>query len=130
MFGKLNYMIPIYSIGTQANFTKLHKIIMTAARAAIGNYCYKKSTNYILNKCKWFDIQDMILISSLNTIHKTLINKKPLCLFKYFKISNRERRGQPTANKLIPLSSKLHTFYIYKYTKIYNKLPQDVRLKK
>ena len=72
----------------------------------------------------------MIQISSLNTIHKTLLNKKLLCLFKYFKISNRERKGQPTATKVIPLSSKLNNFYIYKYTKIYNKLPQDVRQKK
>ena len=42
VIGKLNYMTPIYSLSTQENLQKIHKIIMTAARAAIGNYCYKK----------------------------------------------------------------------------------------
>ena len=65
VFGKLHYMVPLYSLTTEANLNKLHKVIMTAARAAIGNYCYKKSINYILNKCKWFDIKDIIMISSL-----------------------------------------------------------------
>ena len=47
VIGKLNYMTPIYSIGNQNNINKLHKIIMTAARAAIGSYCFKKSIRYI-----------------------------------------------------------------------------------
>ena len=47
VFGKLNYLAPIYSIANKDNLTKLHKIIMTAARAAIGDYCFKKSNDYI-----------------------------------------------------------------------------------
>ena len=53
---------------------------MTVARAAIGSYCFKKSVGYILDKCKWYDIKDLILISSLNTIHKITINKYPPCM--------------------------------------------------
>ena len=123
-------MLPIYSNANQTNISKLHKILITAARAAIGSYCFKKSIRYILNKCNWFDIEDMILLSSLNTIHKTIANKKPPCLLQYFKSNNRERKGQTTANKYIPTSVKFKNFYIYKYTKIYNKITHDVRSKK
>ena len=56
VFGKLNYIIPIYSIATQVNISKLHKIVMTSARAAIGNYCCRKSTAQILSTVKWLSI--------------------------------------------------------------------------
>ena len=70
--GKLYYMVPIYSLANNNNLQKLHKVIMTAARAAIGNFCFRKSIQYILTKGKWFDIHDWILSSTLNTLHRTL----------------------------------------------------------
>ena len=85
-------MVPIYSTATKDNLNKLHKIIMTAARAAIGDYCFKKSTHYILGKCKWFDINDLIKFSSLNTIHKILYYKKPISLVSLFKSNEKERK--------------------------------------
>ena len=39
---------------------KLHKVIMSSARAAIGNYCRYKSINYLLKKCNLLDIKDLI----------------------------------------------------------------------
>ena len=78
-------MVPIYSMASEDNLKKLHNIIMTAARAAIGSYCFKKSVRYILDKCKWYDIKDLILISSLNTIHKITINKYLPCMTQLFK---------------------------------------------
>ena len=60
---------------------------MTAARAAIGNFCFKKSIHYILSKCGWFDISDLIKYSSLNIIHKIQTLKKPPSLVSYFRIS-------------------------------------------
>ena len=50
VLGKLNYMLPIYSLAININYNKLHKIITTAARCAIGSYCFKKSIVYILKK--------------------------------------------------------------------------------
>ena len=92
VIGKLNYMVPIYSTATKKKLNKLHKIIMTAARAAIGDYCFKKSTHYILGKGKWFDINDLIKFSSLNTIHKILYYKKPISLVSLFKSNEKERK--------------------------------------
>ena len=43
VIGKLNYMVPMYSIADLVNLNKLHKIITTAGRAAIGSYCHKKA---------------------------------------------------------------------------------------
>ena len=44
--GKVNYMMPLYNIANLHLKNKLHKIIMSAARTAIGNYCFMKSTIY------------------------------------------------------------------------------------
>ena len=90
--GKLYYMVPIYSLANKNNLQKLHKVIMTAARAAIGNFCFRKSIQYILTKCKWFDIQDLILSSSLNTLHKVLTTRKPPGMVSYFRLNNNERK--------------------------------------
>ena len=130
VIGKLNYMVPIFSTATKDNLNKLYKIIMTAARAAIGDYCFKKSTQYILNKCKWFDINDLITFSSLNTIHKILHYKKPISLVSLFRSSAKERKAKTVTTNYLPLTTKMSNFYIYKYSKIYNSLDKTLTDKK
>ena len=103
---------------------------MTAARAAIGDYCFKKSTQYILNKCKWFDINDLITFSSLNTIHKILYYKKPISLVSLFRSSEKERKAKTVTTNYLPLTTKMSNFYIYKYSKIYNSLDKTLTDKK
>ena len=58
-------MLPLYNNTPGYLKTKLHKIIMKTARSAIGDYCFKKSITYILNKCKLMNIDNMIKYSSL-----------------------------------------------------------------
>ena len=43
VIGKLNYMLPLYANASKLNIQKLHKIVMTAARCVIGNYCFKQT---------------------------------------------------------------------------------------
>lgn len=126
---KLIYMVPIYSISTQLNIQKLHKIIMTAARTAIGNFCFKKSISFILSKWDWFDIYDLIKYSSLNIIHKIQKLKKPQSLVSYFRTNNKDRKVKSVTTKYIPLSVKMNYFYIYKYSKIYNSLDTYIKEK-
>ena len=45
---------------------------MTAARAAIGNYCYEKSTKHILDKCKWLSIDKLIKYRCISYIHNLI----------------------------------------------------------
>ena len=129
VIGKLNYMVPMYSIADLVNLNKLHKIITTAGRAAIGSYCHKKSIKYILNKCKWLDIQNLIYYSSISLIHKTLINNTPFNIFNLFRDIKNRRITQDITTKYIPKTVKFSKFFIYKYIKEYNLLDKYIKEK-
>ena len=76
IIGKLIYALPLYVGLPQTLLNKLHKVIMTTARTAIGSYCYKKSISYILDNCKLLSIKDK------NNINKSILNffhPKPSC---------------------------------------------------
>ena len=83
VIGKMIYMLPLYNNLPLYLRNKLHKIQMKSARTAIGNYCYKKSTSYILNKCKWLNINNMIKYSSLVFIHNVIYNKNQKVYWEY-----------------------------------------------
>ena len=48
IMSKLNYMLPFYSALTDQQTQKLHKVTMTSACMAIGDYCFKQQCNKIL----------------------------------------------------------------------------------
>ena len=52
VIGKMRYMLPLYTNAGTENITKLHRVLMSAARAAIGSYCCCSSISQILNKCR------------------------------------------------------------------------------
>ena len=78
VMGKINYLTPLFLNANKNQIDKIHKVQMTAARAAIGNYCFKKSKNYILKKCGWLNIDQIIHCSSIKTIHNIITYKTPL----------------------------------------------------
>ena len=45
VIGELNYCLPIYTQISKHQTKIIHKVIMSAARAIIGSFCFKKSTN-------------------------------------------------------------------------------------
>ena len=92
--GKLRYMLPIYMNSTLDNINRLHKVVMTAARTSIGNYCIRKSTSQILEICKWLPIRQMIMYSSLCIIHKVLTTYLPHSLAKMYNIDSKNRRAK------------------------------------
>ena len=65
---------------------KLHKVIMSATRTIIGNYCYKKSIKYISTKCKMQDINYLLNISTLEFIHKALFYQILKSMLKYYNL--------------------------------------------
>ena len=93
VLGKLNYMLPLYNNLPGYLVRKLHKIVMTAARVIIGNYCFKISNIYILGKCGWMDIKYMIIKRSLCYIHNVLTNKAPKCIMELYRKQRFERTG-------------------------------------
>ena len=84
-------MLPLYTNASKLNIQKLHKIVMTAARCVIGNYCFKQTKEYILNKVKWLDINKMIKYSRLCIINKILKNKSPISLYNLYINDDRSR---------------------------------------
>ena len=125
VIGKLTYILPLYSQANQIMTNKLHKVLMTAARCVIGNYCFKKSINYILSKCNWLNINKMISNASLKLINGIVIDKTPKAIYNLFKIN---RRAVVDINlKYIPKSKYYEQFFLYKELKNYNKLPQTLK---
>merc|ERR1712240_916690 len=85
VIGKLNYMLPMYNNAPIYLKNKLHKIVMKGAQTAIGNYCFKKSPRYILDKCKWLNIDNMIIYSSFIFIDNFIQNKQPKSILSLYK---------------------------------------------
>ena len=50
VMGKLYYALPLYTQVTKKQLNMIQKVIMTAARAIIGSYFLKQTTNYIITK--------------------------------------------------------------------------------
>ena len=128
IWGKINYLTPLYMTANKDQVNKIHKVIMTAARTAIGNYCFKKSTSYILNKCGWMTINNMIKFSAIKLIHNIIINKSPITLFNLYKINRRSNVEIVTIYK--PKTMKTEQFFIYNSIKMYNKIPKNIKTKK
>ena len=110
VIGKLNYLLPLYMGSTKEQLTKIHKVLMTASRGAIGDYCFKKSITYILNKCGWMSINKMIQCASINLIHKIIINKTPTPIFNIYKINRRSNVDIVTVYK--PKNRKTEEFFL------------------
>ena len=98
---------------------------MRSARIIINDYCYRKSTKYILGKCNWLSVNQMIDFSAVKTIHKILYNKNPVPLYNHYKINRRT-----TANihyNYIPKSSSFRKYFIYHGISTYNMLPATLK---
>ena len=125
VIGKLNYLLPLLNNCSSSAHSKLHKIVMTAARTGIGNYCYKQSVSKILRQCKFMNIDQMIKVSCLKFAHSLILNRIPESTYNLLKLSRR-----PTAEIILfkPLESKLaRTFHLYNGLQWYNKLPNSLK---
>ena len=127
IIGSLNYIIPLYLNINKNLSTKLHKVLMTAARAAIGSYCFKKSKTYILNKCKWLNMNQMILYSSLKFIHKAVTTKQPNSITSLYKNIFTKRTVVDVIPVYKPKNKNMKDFVIYGGLSKYNSLPKTLK---
>ena len=127
VIGKLNYILPLYLNLNQNIINKLHKVVMTSARCAIGSYCFKKSIKYILKKCKLLNIKNMILYSSLNFIHKIISEKKPKALTDTYKNLITRRAVVDIYPFYCPKQKSLKNFILYKGISLYNQLSTNFK---
>ena len=129
VIGKLIYMLPLYNSIPGYLKGKLHKIIMKTARSAIGDYCYRKSTSYILNKCKFMNIENMIKYSSLVFINNLIRNKKPKSIMNIYRKSRISRHRANISLQTIPKGKKYSNFFIQAHTSTYNEIPYEITSK-
>ena len=113
---KLDYMLPFYSSLNDELVHKLHKVLMTSARMAIGNYCFKTQCTKILAKCNWLPIRYMINNAQCNYIHKILTYKSPKKLFDFFIVRNRQVKDL-----------RLNYHLLYNGLNFYNRLPSNIK---
>jgi hypothetical protein len=122
--GKLIYCLPLYMHTTELLKQKLHKVQMSAARCVIGSFCYKKSIKYILNKCKWDTVKNVIINSSIMFIHKVIKNQKPEVIYELYNINRRSTAK--IALHYHPKSKIYSAFFSNKTIEIYNKIPKVI----
>ena len=126
IIGKLNFMLPLYMNANLSNITKLHKVLMTAARVAIGNYCCKKSISQILGKCGWLSIRNMITLAVVKIIHKMRRTNVPTSICKMVRASTKNRKSKAIVPTYIPKQKQFLNFYMIKGLKIFNNMPNDI----
>ena len=97
------------------------------ARCAIGNYCLKKSIHYILNKCKWLSINNMIKYSSLVFIHNIIKNKKPRGVVNIYKTNRFLRHKADLSLSSVPKNNKYSKFFLQEHTTNYNLIPHEIK---
>ena len=122
-------MIPLYNKLPQCLKLKLHKILMTAARAAIGSYCFRKSTYYILNKCKWLHINNLIKYRCLSFLHNILTNKSPKSIIDIYRKNRFERHKNDIATNYVPKNIRYTKLFIYDHIDTYNNSFNDIKSK-
>jgi len=128
VIGKLNYMLPLYTNAPNYLINKLHKVIMTGARAAIGNYCFRKSFNYILEKCNWLNIENMVLYAGVCFTHKMLIKRESKSILTLYKTNFSARVATKTFTFYQPKQIVMKNFHVYKCLEIYNNiLPKEIK---
>ena len=120
-------MVPLYMNATLLLRNKLHKLLMTAARTAIGNYCPSKSITYILQKCNWECIDDRISHASITSIHKIICTNNVPSLRDKYRISGNKRACTKLALKYTPKTEKFKKFFINKALTLYNDVPNEVK---
>ena len=84
--------------------------------------------NIILMQCEWLSVRQLAIYHNLNVIYKTKRDKNP----KYFSdksgYQTRLARGSRIRTNKIIKKTLTQQNFTYKSTKIWNKLPNDIRM--
>ena len=125
ILGRLQYMMPTYTTLNKSQKDRVHKILMRTARMTLNSYCFKKSIDYILGKCKWVDVDEMIKLSSLKFINNMLVTQKPGTLYSKVKIN--KRSCADLSFYVFPKSRELKSTLLYRGIRYFNQLPSDLK---
>ena len=127
IIGKLIYALPIYLGMEKELYKKIHKIIMRSARISIGNYCFKKSIDYILNKCDILDSEDSIMFSSVKFLYGLRTKKEPKAIVNLFKKQNQRTKNIELYPHKMAKSTKLKNSCLHRGAEVFNQLPNEIK---
>ena len=127
VIGKVIYAIPLYMSANSDNLKKLHKIIMAGARAIIGQYCPRRSIDYILGKCSLLDAKDLILYSTLCFYHRMMKRETPQALLKLYHTPHRRERNRKYRPLYLPKLKTVQNSFLYRGSEAFNKLPVEMK---
>ena len=117
--------MPTYTNLNKCQKDKLHKIIMRMGRMTLNSYCFKKSIEYILGQCNWFDINEMIKLSSLKFIHQVITSANPPTLYSKLKLN--KRSCSDISFFRFPKQKAFKNTVLFKGIYYYNKIPSELR---
>ena len=100
---------------------------MTSARSAIGNYCFKKSCSYILSKCNWLSIENMIIFSGIKFVYKILSKMEPNSILKLYKQNKNQRKVTKWYTVYLPKTVLMKKFHIYRSIEYFYLLPKEIQ---
>merc|ERR1712090_43145 len=92
----------------------------------IGSYCFRKSTQYILNKCNMLDAKQLITYSSIMFIKKLIINKIPYSNYNLYQTQNRVAKSKILRTKYKPKSKRLKNHIVHKGAELLNNIPSEI----
>ena len=127
IIGKLIYMLPLYLHASQVLKNKLHKVLMTAARVVISDFCYKKSCSYILKKCQWLSIKNYIIKSGIIVFYKIVTDNEPVALFELYKKNLKQRSCTKWSTIYKPKTVNMEKYFIYKSINLFYNLPYNLQ---
>ena len=78
-------------------------------------------------KCKWLSIVNMIRFSSISFIHNIKSKRKPKSIFNLYTLNKSKRNVNQTYPIYEPRLKQMKHFIIYKGSKLYNMIPDDIK---
>ena len=127
IIGRLVYMMPTYTNLTGKLKDKLHKVLMRTAKMTLNSYFFKKEIDYILGRCKWVDIDEMIKMSALKFINNLLISQKPGGYYSKLKLNRRACSDISFQCDSFPKTTDFKLTILYRGISYYNQLPKAIK---
>ena len=127
VIGKLQYVLPLY-FGIDTNLqNKFHHVIMKSAHTIIGNYCFKKGINYILNKCGLLGIKEFIIFSSMKFLYSLSMSQEPNSIITLFQKQNARSKQFKFRPLYDPKTNIIKKTCFHEGARVFNELPSVLK---
>ena len=131
-YGKLMHHIEVIGCTNRYNIQRINNMIYSLGRTLLGNENIGRTNQWVLDKLKWLDYENLYKSSIYKTTHQ-LLNTYNQHYITSDLIQNRNIRNK-SQNKLGPHANKIgmneieQATFVYQAKKIYNTLPKELTM--